>query len=136
MKWYTEPPERPYCGYKGNCLIKTLIEYPNGRRELGYVVSKQISDKEYDGLLYGGYGPQRLKRFAVIEPCSSCPAAWHGDFTDGEEPPKRGRYLVTCSDRPNHYRITELWRDGRNWGKTYGDCGHNEVIGWLDKYEI
>lgn len=136
MKWYTEPPESGFVGYEGNCLLETLVEYPNGKRELGYIFDKTTSNAKYGGQLYGGYGPQRLKKFAVIEPLSTCPAAWHGDFTDGKEPPKPGHYLVTYSDRPNHYRITELWYGGRNWGKTYGDCGHNEVLGWLDKREI
>ena len=136
MKWYTEPPQSSVFGIKGDCLLETLVEYPNSKRELGYIVDKQTSDAEYDGMLYGGHGPQRLKRFAVIEPCSVCPAAWHGNFTDGKEPPKPGYYLVTYSDEQNHYHIEELWYSGKKWGETYGDCGHNEVIGWLDKYEI
>jgi len=136
MKWYTEPPESDYFGYKGNCFLKTLVEYLDGRRVLGCVVDKSESDREYFGQLYGGYGPQRLKKFAVIEPLSTCPAAWHGEFTDGKEPQKSDCYLVTYSDGQNHYCITELWYDGKKWGKTYGDCGHNEIVGWLDKREI
>ena len=117
-EWITEMPDF----IETNVVIKTL----QGEIKFGSALTRY--DREGRPIeLIGQYGlkpTEKIRAYMRVPTLDENPADWHGDYTDGKDPPAQGWYLVTVETRPGHYTLRTACFDGKGWP------GAGEVIGW------